>query len=251
MEQTTMSKHTVLVTSAVYTNYGIYDAKQRIQQTLDTVKSAQKYIPGCTIILIDNSTVAVQQDDSAELNELIELVDYYIDNSDDKDIQHFHNNVTNYDIGKNSMECIGMFKALSYISTDTEMMNAIVDSSRIFKLSGRYQLTDKFDITKFDNEATANKYVFRKAQPSWINPADTGVTTMLQTRLWSFTPSLFVDTIHLFHAIVQNMFATFNAGKYIDVEHSMAKFIPVDKLVEIDSVGLMGNIAPNGVLVID
>ena len=110
-----LTKHTVLVTSAVYTNYGIYDTKQRIQQTLDTVKSAKKYIPGCTVILIDNSTLAVQLDDSEELAELIDSVDYYIDNSDDKDIQHFHNNVTNYDIGKNSMECIGIYKALTYI----------------------------------------------------------------------------------------------------------------------------------------
>ncbi len=246
-----MSKQIVLITSAVYTNYGIYDAKQRIQQTLDTVKSAKKYIPDCTIILIDNSTVAVQADDSVELNELIDQVDYYIDNSDDLDIQHFHNNITNYDIGKNSMECVGMYKALTYMSSNPEIMEVIANSSRIFKLSGRYQLTDKFDITKFDNDDTANKYVFKRAQASWINPGDTGVTTLLQTRLWSFTPSLFVDTIKLFSDILQNMFATFNAGKYIDVEHSMTKFIPADKLVELDTVGLTGNIAPNGALVID
>lgn len=246
-----MSKHTVLITSAVYTNYGIYDANQRIQQTLDTVKSAKQYIPECTIVLIDNSTVAVQNDDSAELNELIDLVDYYIDNSDDKDIQHFHNNITNYDIGKNSMECVGMYKALAYMSSNLEMMEIITNSSRIFKLSGRYQLTDKFDITKFDNETTVDKYVFKRAQASWINSADTGVTTMLQTRLWSFTPSLFADTIQLFQNILQNMFNTFNQGKYIDVEHSMAKFIPANKLVELDTVGLQGNIAPNGMMIID
>jgi hypothetical protein len=246
-----MSKHTVLVTSAVYTNYGIYDTKQRIQQTLDTVKSAKQYIPGCTVILIDNSTTAIAQDESDELNELIDLVDFYIDNSDDKDIQHFHNNITNYDIGKNSMECIGMYKALSYMSSNPEIMDIITGSSRIFKLSGRYQLTDKFDITKFDNTETVNKYVFKKAQASWIAEADTGVTTLLQTRLWSFTPSLFVDTIQLFQNILQNMFATFNISKYIDVEHSMAKFIPAEKLVEIDTVGLMGNIAPNGMVVVD
>lgn len=241
-----LTKHIVLVTSAVYTNYGIYDTKQRIQQTLDTVKSAKQYIPGCTVILIDNSTLAVQLDDSVELTELIDSVDYYIDNSDDKDIQHFHNNITNYDIGKNSMECVGMFKALNYITSDAELMNIITNSSRIFKLSGRYQLTNKFDISKFDNETTIDKYVFKKANLSWIPSADTGVTTLLQTRLWSFTPSLFVDTIQLFQTIIQNMFNTFNAGKYIDVEHSMAKFIPKDKLVELDTVGLHGNIAPNG-----
>jgi len=246
-----MNKNLVLVTSAVYTNYGIYNPEQRIQQTLDTVKSAKQYIPNSTIILIDNSTTAVQNDQSDEFNELVDLVDYYIDNSDDADIQYFHNNVQNYDVGKNAMEALGIFKALSYISNDPDLMNEVVSSSRIFKLSGRYQVTDKFNITAFDNENTKSKYVFKRSQPSWIPSVDTGVTTLLQTRLYSFTPDLFVDTIKLFESIINNMFSTFNQNKYIDNEHSMSKFIPKDKLVELDIVGLQGNIAPNGMMVID
>lgn len=247
-----MSKsYTVLLTSAVYSNYGIYSPQERIAQTLATARSARQFIPNATIILIDNSKVDVQNDDSVEFNELIDLVDYYIDNSDDPDIQHFHNNVTNYDIGKNCMECLGMFKALSYISSDAELMTKVTESSRIFKLSGRYVITDKFDITKFDNDDTKDKYVFKRAQPSWINPEDTGVTSLLQTRLWSFTPSLFLDTGNLFQKIIGNMFDMLNRQKYIDVEHSMSKFIPKDKLVELDTVGLQGNIAPNGMVIID
>ena len=246
-----MSKQTVLITSAVYSNYGIYSPQERILQTLDTVKSAKKYIPEATIILIDNSKVDVQNDDSAELNELIDLVDYYIDNSDDADIQHFHTNVTNYDIGKNAMEVIGMLKALTYISTDADIMKDINSSSRIFKLSGRYILTDKFDITKFDNDNTKDKYVFKKAQPAWCDPTVTGVNSLLQTRLYSFTPGLLNDTITLFQTIIGNMFNTFNQQHYIDVEHSMSKFVPKDKLVELETVGLQGKIAPNGMMIID
>lgn len=246
-----MSKNIVLLTSAVYSNYGIYTPEQRIQQTLETAKSAKKYIPGAVIVLIDNSKVDVQNDDSDNFNELIDLVDYYIDNSDDQDIKHFHESVTNYDIGKNAMECLGLFKALNYISTDTDLMNEITTASRIFKLSGRYVVTDKFSIDAFDNADTKGKYVFKKRQPSWIPTTDTGVDYLLQTRLYSFTPSVFLDTIKLFEQIINNMFATFNQQKYIDVEHSMAKFIPADKLVELDVVGLQGNIAPNGMMIID
>ena len=246
-----MNKQTVLITSAVYSNYGIYTPEQRIQQTLDTAKSAKKYIPNALIILVDNSKVDVQNDTSAEFEELIDLVDYYIDNSDDPDIQHFHNNVSNYDIGKNSMECLGLFKALNYIQENQDILAEVSKTSRIFKLSGRYLLTDKFNITAFDNDNTKDKYVFKKAQPSWIPHEDTGVTTLLQTRLWSFTPSLLGDTVKLFHEIINNMFAIFNQQKYIDVEHSMSKFLPKDKLVELETVGLQGNIAPNGMMIID
>jgi len=244
-------KNIVLLTSAVYTNYGIYDPKQRIQQTLETAKSAKKYIPGAVVILVDNSKVDVQNDDSAEINELIDLVDYYIDNSDDDDIKYFHNNVQNYDIGKNAMEALGLMKALTYISNDEDMMKEVKDADRIFKLSGRYQVTDKFDIAKFDNANTKDKYVFKKAQSSWINPADTGVNTLLQTRLWSFTPSLLADTVTMYNKIIETMMGLFNQNKYIDNEHAMSKFVPKDKLVELETVGLQGNIAPNGMMIID
>ena len=244
-------KNIVLLTSAVYTNYGIYKPQERIQQTLDTAKSAKKYIPDAVVILIDNSKVDVQNDTSPEFEELIDTVDYYIDNSDDTDIQYFHNNVQNYDIGKNAMEALGMMKALTYISNDKNMMKEIKGADRIFKLSGRYQVTDKFDIAKFSNETTRDKYVFKKAQPSWINPADTGVNTLLQTRLWSFTPSLLIETIEIYNTIIKTMMGLFNQNKYIDNEHAMSKFIPKDRLVELDVVGLQGNIAPNGMMIID
>ena len=244
-------KNIVLLTSAVYTNYGIYDPAQRIQQTLDTAKSAKKYIPGAVIVLVDNSKVDVQNDTSAEFEQLIDLVDYYIDNSDDADIKYFHDNVQNYDIGKNAMEALGIMKALTYISNDKAMMKEVKNADRIFKLSGRYQVTDKFDIAKFNNANTKDKYVFKKAQPSWINPADTGVNTLLQTRLWSFTPAMLLNTMQLYKDIIETMVKLFNEGKYIDNEHAMSKFIPRDMLVEIETVGLMGNIAPNGMMIID
>lgn len=244
-------KNIVLLTSAVYTNYGIYNPIERIQQTLDTAKSAKKYIPDAVVVLVDNSKTDVQNDTSVEFEELIDLVDYYIDNSDDTDIKYFHDHVTNYDIGKNAMEALGIMKALTYIANDEDMKKVVNDADRIFKLSGRYQVTDKFDITKFSNENTRDKYVFKKAQPSWINPADTGVNTLLQTRLWSFTPSLLQPTIDMYKQIIDTMFSLFNQQKYIDNEHAMSKFIPKDRLVEVETVGLVGNIAPNGMMIID
>jgi len=121
-------KNIVLLTSAVYTNYGIYNPVERIQQTLDTAKSAKKYIPGAVVILVDNSKTDVQNDTSPEFEELIDLVDYYIDNSDDADIKYFHDNVQNYDIGKNAMEAVGIMKALTYISNDADMMEEVKDA---------------------------------------------------------------------------------------------------------------------------
>ena len=241
----------VLLTSALYTNYGIYDPKERIQQTLETAQSAKKYIPDAVVVLVDNSKVDVLNEDSDEFNELLDTVDYYLDNCEDPDIELFHRTCDNYDIGKNAMEALGMTKALRHMLADEDMQKELKDCHRIFKLSGRYRITDQFDIKKFDNENTKDKYVFKQSQPSWINPEDTGVNTLLQTRLWSFTPSLLEDTSEMYKNIIETMLKLFNEQKYIDNEHAMSKFIPKDKLVELETVGLEGNIAPNGMMVID
>jgi len=244
-------KNIVLLTSALYTNYGIYDPAQRIQQTLETAQSAKKYIPDAVVVLVDNSKEDVLQEDGDTFNELLDTVDYYIDNCEDPDIQLFHKTCQNYDIGKNAMEALGLTKTLRHMLNDKDMQKELKDCERIFKLSGRYKVTDQFDINKFANAETKDKYVFKKAQPSWINPQDTGTNTLLQTRLWSFTPSLLQDTADMYSEIIETMLKLFNTQKYIDNEHALSKFIPKDKLVELETVGLEGNIAPNGMMVID
>jgi len=241
----------VLITSAFYTNYGIYSSKERINQTIKTIQSAKKYIPNAFIILIDNSKEEIKKDTSIELKNLLNSVGYYIDNSMDSDIKYFHTNVVNYDIGKNAMEAIGLYKGLIHIANSSDLSNILKNSLRIFKLSGRYQITKEFNFNNFNNDNTKNKFVFKKSQPSWIPIEHTGVTYQLQTRLWSFDSELMFYVINMYKNIIENMIATFNNRMYIDNEHSMAKFIPKELLVEIDKVGVQGNIAPNGMMIID
>ena len=62
---------------------------------------------------------------------------------------------------------------------------------------------------------------------------------------------MLTDVLTLYKNIIEFMVPTYNAGKYIDNEHAMSKFIPKDKLVELDVLGLQGNIAPNGMMIID
>jgi hypothetical protein len=57
--------------------------------------------------------------------------------------------------------------------------------------------------------------------------------------------------MQLYKDIIETMVGLFNQNKYIDNEHAMSKFIPRDMLVELETVGLQGNIAPNGMMIID
>lgn len=241
--------HTFFITSAIHTNYGIYSSKERAEQTLATVESARKHFSDANIVLIDNSKIDIQDDTSDEVEALIEAVDFYIDNSDDKDIQFFHEKVSNYDIGKNSMEVLGFLKALDTVmkDLDPDLSKAVLASDRLFKYSGRYQLVDDFDITKFD---VGDKYVFKQATNGWCDRSIAEAKS-LQTRLWSFTPNLIVPTIDLYKTCWQYMEKNYLANKYIDIEHTMYKFIDKELLVEVETIGVQGNIAPNGMAVVD
>jgi uncharacterized protein (DUF1499 family) len=246
-----MKKYVVLVTSAIYTNYGIYSPKERILQTIDTIRSIKTSIPGSVIVLVDNSKTDIHADNSSALSTLLNSVDYYIDNSNDANIKYFHDSVQNYDVGKNMMEAIGIFNALYALINNKNLHSIVANSSRVFKISGRYKLTSKFIINNFDNPSTEKKYIFKTRQPSWIPFQITGVTSQLQTRLWCFDSTLLPETAELYKTIINNMLKTINSGGYIDNEHSMSKFIPADKLIELSEVGIEGCIAPNGVKVID
>jgi len=241
--------HTFFITSAIHTNYGIYSSKERAEQTLATVESARKHFSDANIVLIDNSKIDIQDDTSDEVEALIEAVDFYIDNSEDKDIQFFHEKVSNYDIGKNSMEVLGFLKALDTVmkDLDPDLSKAVLASDRLFKYSGRYQLVDDFDITKFD---VGDKYVFKQATNGWCDRSIAEAKS-LQTRLWSFTPNLIVPTIDLYKTCWQYMEKNYLANKYIDIEHTMYKFIDKELLVEVETIGVQGNIAPNGMAVVD
>jgi hypothetical protein len=241
--------HTFFITSAIHTNYGIYSSKERAEQTLATVESAHKHFPDANIVLIDNSKIDIQDDTSDEVEALIEAVDFYVDNSEDKDIQFFHEKVSNYDIGKNSMEVLGFLKALDTImkNLDPDLSKAVLASDRLFKYSGRYQLVDDFDITKFD---VGDKYVFKQATNGWCDRSIAEAKS-LQTRLWSFTPNLIVPTIDLYKTCWQYMEKNYLENKYIDIEHAMYKFIDKELLVEVETIGVQGNIAPNGMAVVD
>lgn len=246
-----MKHNIVLMVSALYTNYGVYSADERKKQTLDTIQTIKEHIPNPIIIMMENSTRALNDDTSPELEKIIDSVDYFFDFSEDPDIEYFHDNVSNYDIGKNSMETISTLKTLQQIKGDAELNELVQTCDRFFKISGRYLITENFNIDNFTNSSTQGKFVFKKAVKAWIPTEDTGVDTLLQTRFFSFSPDLFDEMTNIYQLVLNNMFTTNNKRKYIDLEHSMSKFIPKDKLVEVEHLGVKGNIAPNGAAVED
>lgn len=114
-------------------------------------------------------------------------------------------------------------------------------AKRIYKLSGRYQLTDDFVVDAPEYEGA---FVFANALDSWMDEATkkhVGVDKLYRLRCWHMD----YDLLNTFMASLPKVFQDCKEHG-IDVEHSYYKNLHTSKVVELDKIGVTGYIAPSG-----
>jgi hypothetical protein len=114
-------------------------------------------------------------------------------------------------------------------------------SKRIYKLSGRYRLNDNFIA---DREDFNDAFVFSTALDSWMpeeRKKKTGVDKLFRLRLWHMDYNLLVTFTKKLPNILEDC-TTYG----VDVEHSYYKNLHTYKTIELDKIGVCGNIAPSG-----
>ena len=241
----------VIITSALHTGHGVFNAQQRIEQTVNTVWSVKRAMPDSVTILADMSTMDIHRDQSAELAGLRAMVDIWIDNTTDPVIQEYQSIIKNEHVAKNVMEAQGLVRTFATMLMSGDIQKQIRKASRIFKLSGRYVITPEFDVKQHDNEQTRNCWVFAQSRPVQQEQAHLGSDYQLQTRLWSFDKSLLPATANLYQSLQRQMVDKLNQGLYVDSEHMIAHVIPRAQLIQLPRIGVAGTIAPTGQLVSD
>lgn len=205
----------------------VYSNAERLQQTLDTIRSIDTYCPNSVKYLFDVSAT----EPSAEIQKIIaEHGAKYVYNAADSNIKSLSQN------GLKSLgELNNLYRGFHYLK------NSGVIADRIYKISGRYRLNDTFDssIDKY-----SGKFVFATALSSWL-PRPTqdsiGVQKLLRTRLWHMDFKLLDTYLELLPKIYND------CARYgIDIEHSHYKNLSQELLMELGVIGVEGNIAPTG-----
>lgn len=194
-----------------YTNTrSIYSASQRLNQTLETIKSVKQHIPNYYIVLLDNS--AFDDDQKKMLSENVNLL-----------INPTSNELLNYytNISEN--------KAFGEIAQTVYLMKYIenIPFDNFFKISGRYTITENFDYNKFDNHYN----IFKLNQ---------SVLDYYYTSLYKISRIGF----NKYKKIIKYLFEDIqkNKNKYNDI--SLEIFLPkLLKKKNIDTLGLVENIA--------
>lgn len=240
-------KTTFIVTSAVHTRFGIYTWEQRRDMTLETIRCLRDRVPGCKIVVNEVSGSGVH----AEVEEaLSDAADLYLDFTTNSEVNHIYNFpgwYNNWDVVKNLTELTTFPVSLRTLQEAGE----IDDQDRIFKMSGRYLLNDKFDLSFYSQPEIKDKVVIGKSVASQFPPEVTGLNMQYMCRLLSWPNALHSDMIAWYEKGRDYMKQRMSMGGYADIEHCLYYAIPKQHVHEVDQVGVYGNIAPNGIPIVN
>lgn len=218
------------VTSAVCVNgrLSIYTDQERFEQTVETVKSIQKFCPSNKTYIIDVST---ENGYVQYLEKLANMGTSVIYLGDHPDIRHFSKH------GMRSQgELIALMTFLEWFK------NNGVKAKRVYKISGRYQLNENFNL----GLEYKDSFVFLKSFSSWMSGEEQERTQMkkfYETRLYHMDYNL-LDTYNTCMMKVLEYCMTLG----VNIEHAIYYAMQGQNIVELDKVGLVGNIAPSGEL---
>lgn len=224
--------YTFIVTSTLNTVHGVIDPQDRFNQTIESLESIRRHVPNSRIIFSDNSTVPLT-------TEQIEFFKTKADYVRTVDHNLFTLVANQYGYYKGPAEIYMMREVLDFI----ERENLI--GKRIFKLSGRYKISDTFDIKEYDQSNKINRYCFR------INPWDVSddnwktrrTIIHFEGRLWSFCSSLYKQfKIELLPKILDCMLYN-----NLSMEQAFFYCIPHDKVFELNWAHVEGYTANDNV----
>ena len=222
-----MSIH-FLVTSAIKSDFGIFSYQDRYLQTVATIDSIRKYVPDGVISLVELAVNPIE-----EYYDLIRpLVDDYVDYYDNPMVRQIPIRWNNQHIAKSLTETYVLGNLLETFNTTRD---------RVYKLSGRYCLTEDFILT--EQMANSDQFVFGDR---WVNNWSqefTDIQFQYPTYGFSFPSSQINFMSEVFKKSHQLILEHVNTGRYCDVEHALYNFIPEEKVKLINKNAVVGLVA--------
>ena len=232
-----------LLTSALNTKFGVHSTEQRIAQTIDSINSIKKYCPSAKIGIVEMAGISPTAE---QLQTFFLHADYVLDFTHDEAVIGIFNSTSNWDIVKNTTEVMVFANALSQLQANGE----ISKFDRVFKMSGRYQLTENFDHDYYDTVSDRIVILNRKAShfPAELTGA---IPYQYMSRLWSWPADRTQSIIDSYGTGFIAMAERLAAGGYFDIEHMLYRYLPAELVTEVPKVGLRGLLGPNGVAIED
>lgn len=221
----TTQNNVFFISSTVVTPFGMINPIDRYNQTLETIQSIREKVKDSYIVLVENSTERIPEEQEKYL---ASLCDVYLYVGDRRDIMKL-----NGDGVKGAGEAYNTMVALDYIEKH-------LNPKRIYKISGRYKLSNTFDLAL--HESLVGKFCFmtRGHHPGDYYP-------FFHARFYSVCGTLIED----YKKLIGNAWKNFMEKQDITIEQAIYINMDFDKLVEVEVIGAEGYIAPWNKLIKD
>lgn len=223
------------VTSAlnVPATHSRFSNAQRLDQTRITVASIRACLPQADILIVDGS---LQQPSSASVAQLGDGVAFawygHL-----AELQQIGSHPT-FDVVKNISE----LTLYSRLIAELLGRNTLDPYQRVFKLSGRYRLNAHFDASLHLSTLAAERFVFARRTAATYNIAHVGTTYAWQTRLFSYDPELAHLLGSVYLVALRAMYRKIARGIYTDIEHSIGRYLNPNLVLEVDAIGVSGDL---------
>jgi hypothetical protein len=192
----------------------IYTREERFEQTKKTIESIKEKIPDNKIFVIECSQLTV--DESDYFNSKVDIFINIMETNNKNLIDRMF--TKSKAMGEGTMTIF----AINYLFSNQ------IQCKNLFKISGRYWLTENFQYSNFNNECAVIKYI------------DNDTTNAL-TSLYKLPQTKIFD----WYEFLINSEDDFR--KCIGYENIFAKFInTIPNVIVMDKIGIAGNIAVSG-----
>lgn len=224
-----MSKYCFTVSSAIntrvkaaeqkyHTELDLYDPKVRFDQLIETLKCLKLKVE-CDIIVVESSSEPISDYYKSEIEKYAEI--YMFSNDISK---RLYDKVSITWKLQNSMETLANYNFLK------EYRERLIAYERIFKISGRYLLTNNFDISKHTCKYVKDKFLFLTENRDGLS-----------TRLYSYDSSLVDYHIKISYKILEYMQEVgHGTDNYTSLEAGYRKFIEPQYLITTKVIGVCG-----------
>lgn len=220
------------VVSAVGNDYGVFSYRERLEQLKATVASVRQRVPSADVVVYDASEDPLPDGDAAELRSLVEG---FVQIHDDKYVNFLKHRSLDPSPNKFEKKTVGEIQCMIRFLSDLKQSGR--EYRRVFKLSGRYKLSDHFDMES--HLRASGKCLFLHKE-EWFD------AWVFRIRLWSFDYSVLDSVMEAFDLVQKRTYSTVtDTGKLEIVEYAVTLAIeelkvPYETVERIGVTGLMG-----------
>lgn len=226
-----------VITSAIGAELGIFSYQERLAQLCSSIESVRTHAPNSFICVYDISETPIPESDHKKLESLVERYVSLTDKPYTKNMQSMPSEDPNLTMKKTFGEMYIMLEFLTWLRAQPTKFD------RVFKLSGRYQLTDEFSKVNYTELANTTSFSYKR---NWFGDE---VYTL---RLWSFDFTLLETICDMFLWMNQfNVNMITEQGRIRIIEYCIFKFIQENNVPvkELQIVGIQGQHSQDGAYV--